>query len=65
MKDYRSPNGERRLWFEDNEIEEIMTDELQRCGMFPSASAPVVDLEAFLELHLRVKLDLYSDLGNL
>ena len=63
MKDYRSPNGERRLWFEDNEIEEIMTDELQRCGMFPSASAPVVDLEAFLELHLCVKLDLYSDLG--
>ena len=63
MKDYRSPNGERRLWFEDNEIEEVMTDELQRCGMFPSASAPVVDLEAFLELHLRVKLDLYSDLG--
>ena len=63
MKDYRSPNGERRLWFEDNEIEEIMTDELQRCGMFPSALAPVVDLEAFLELHLRVKLDLYSELG--
>ena len=64
MKDYRSPNGERRLWFEDNEIEEIMTDELLRCGMFPSASAPVVDLEAFLELHLRVKLDLYSDMGS-
>ena len=63
MKDYRSPNGERRLWFEDNEIEEIMTDDLERCGMFPSVSAPVVDLEAFLELHLRVKLDLYADLG--
>ena len=63
MKAYRSPNGERRLWFEDNEIEEIMTDELQRCGMFPNASAPVVDPEAFLELHLRVKLDLYSELG--
>ena len=29
MKDYRSPNGERRLWFEDNEIEEIMADELE------------------------------------
>ena len=62
MKDYRSPNGERRLWFEDNEIEEIMADELERSGMMPSATAPVVDLEAFLELHLRVKLDLYSEL---
>lgn len=63
MKDYRSPNGERRLWFEGKEIEEIMTDELQRCGMFPTTSAPAVDLEAFLELHLRVKLDLYAELG--
>ena len=63
MKDYRSPNGERRLWFEDNEIEEIMADELERSGMMPSATAPVVDLEAFLEIHLCVKLDLYSELG--
>ena len=63
MKDYRSPNGERRLWFEDNEIEEIMTDELERSGMMPSATAPVIDIEEFLELHLRVKLDLYSELG--
>ena len=64
MKDYRSPNGERRLWFADNEIEEIMADELERSGMVPSVKAPVVDLEAFLELHLRVKLDLYSELGT-
>ena len=63
MKDYRSPNGERRLWFEDNEIEEIMADELERSGMMPSATAPVVDMEAFLELHLRAKLDLYSELN--
>ena len=63
MKDYRSPNGERRLWFEDNEIEDIMADELERSGMMPSATTPVVDLEAFLELHLRVKLDLYSQLA--
>ncbi len=53
MKDYRSPNGERRLWFEANEIEGIMADELERSGMMPGATAPVIDLEAFLELHLR------------
>ena len=63
MKDYRSPNGERRLWFEDHEIEEIMTDELERSGMMPNSTALAVDIEAFLELHLSVKLDLYSELG--
>ena len=45
---YVSPNGERRLWFDDNEIEEIMVGELERSGMMPSATAPVVDLEAYL-----------------
>ena len=63
MKDYRSSHGERRLWFDEGEIEDIMTHELQRCGMFPSASASVVDMEAFLELHLQVRLDLYCELS--
>ena len=63
MKEYRSPTGELRLWFGDSEIDGIMALELQQCGMFPSASAPIVDLEAFLEVHLGVKLDLYADLG--
>ncbi len=63
MKDYRSPNGERRLWFEESEIEDIMAHELQQCDMFPSAAVPLVDLEAFLELHLQVRLDLYCELG--
>ena len=30
MKDYRSPNGERRLCLEDNENEEIMAVRVQR-----------------------------------
>ena len=64
MRDYRSPNGERRLWFEGNEIEEIVAYELERSGMMPTLTSPVVDLEAFLELHLGVKLDLYSELGS-
>ena len=64
MKDYRSPNGERRLWFEESEIEEIMAHELRQCEMFPSASIPLVDMEAFLELHLQVRLDLYCKLSR-
>ena len=62
MKEYRSAGGERRLWFEPSEIEEIMADELRRSGRFPNALEPVVDLEAFLETGLGAKLDLYAHL---
>ena len=62
MKEYRSAGGERRLWFEPSEIEEIMADELRRSGMFPDSLEPVVDLEAFLEIGLGAKLDLYAQL---
>ena len=64
MKEYRSPGGERRLWFEPNEIEEIVADELKGSGMFPDSLDPVVDLEVFLETGLGVKLDLYARLDS-
>ena len=62
MKEYKSASGERRLWFEDNEIESIMQDELQKSGLLPSLGNPVADLETLLEVHLGVKLDLYAGL---
>ena len=62
MKEYRSASGEKRLWYEDNEIENIMQDELHRAGMFPDVLNPVVDQEMLLEIHLGVKLDLYGRL---
>ena len=62
MRDYRSGSGERRLWFSVDEIENIMEKELRRTGLLPSASDPVVDLEAFLEFGLGVKLDLHAPL---
>ena len=64
MKEYRSPSGERRLWFEPSEIEEIVADELKGSGMFPDSLDPVVDLETFLETGLGVKLDLYARLDS-
>ena len=57
MKEYRSSTGERRLWFEDDEIEWMMEDELSKAGLFPCLAGPVVDLESLLEIHLRVKFD--------
>ena len=62
MKDYRNASGERRLWFDPEEIEEIMRDELRRAGMFPDGMEPAPDLEAFLEQGLGVRLDLYAHL---
>ena len=62
MKEYKSASGERRLWFEDDEIESIMQDELQRSGMFHSPLNLVAALETLLEVHLGVKLDLYARL---
>ena len=64
MKEYRSSTGERRLWFDRDEIEAIMEDELHKAGLFPSLSNPIVDLEGLLEIHLRVKLDIHARLDE-
>ena len=64
MKEYRSATGERRLWFEESEIEWMMEDELRRAGLFPRLTDPAVDLESLLELHLGVKLDVHAVLDD-
>ena len=64
MKEYRSSTGERRLWFEENEIEWMMEDELRKAGLFPCLADPVVDLESLLEIHFGVKLDLHAVLDD-
>ena len=38
MKEYRSSTGERRLWFEENEVEWMMEDELRKAGTVPLPS---------------------------
>lgn len=62
MKEYRSADGERRLWFDENEIDLIVENELRNAGLFPIASDPVTEIEEFLELHLQVRLELYAPL---
>jgi len=63
MRQYRGANGEERLWFEPSEIERMMTSELQRAGLMPTEAMPVVDLEAFIERHLKATLDQYAELA--
>lgn len=64
MKEYRSSHGERRLWFEENEIDHIMENEMRKASMFPSSVDPAFDVEAFLENYLKVKLDIYAPLDG-
>lgn len=64
MKEYRSATGERRLWFEEDEIEWMMEDELRKAGLVPTLADPVVDLESLLEIHLGVKLDIHAVLDD-
>ena len=60
MKSYRAADGSERLWFEPEEIEVIMEDELHKAGLYPSADQPTVNVEDFIELHLKVKLDQHA-----
>lgn len=54
--------GEERIWIEPDEIEEIMSVELQKAGLMPGLDDPVVDLETFVEQHLKVHFDPYATL---
>jgi hypothetical protein len=62
MKWYRGPEGDQRLWFEQDEIELVVDDELRKAGLLPTQAAPVTDLERFIVVHLRARLDQYAEL---
>jgi IrrE N-terminal-like domain len=60
---YRHKSGEERIWIEPAEMEDLMTAELTRAGLMPLLDDPVVDLESFVEQHLKVQLDQYAELA--
>lgn len=62
MRDYRTLDGERRLYFTDDEIEQIMEDELRRAELQPTLSESVVDLDRLIERHLKADFDQYAAL---
>lgn len=64
MKWYRGPEGDQRLWFDPDEIEALAEGELRKAGLLTTPDAPVVDLERFIESHLRVELDQYAELDK-
>jgi len=62
MKYYKGPEGDQRIWFDENEIEAIAEDELRKAKLLPTTEKPVTDLERLIEGHLGAALDQYAEL---
>ena len=66
MKEYRSANGEMRIWYGPSEIDSIMVRELISSKLMPSKSDEdlTIDVEEFVQRHLRLRMDQYADLSG-
>jgi hypothetical protein len=62
MREYRSADGAKCLWYDDDEIEQIMQDELRKAGLLPTVESCVVDVEALVQNHLKSPFDQHADL---
>ncbi len=59
---YRGRDGGQRIWLQPADIENMMEDQLRKAGLMPTEERPVVDVEAFIERHLKARLDQHADL---
>lgn len=64
MQWYHGPEGDQRIWYDPEDIEQIATEQLRRAKLMPTLSDPVTDVERFIEVHLRAELDLYATLPD-
>lgn len=62
MRFYRGQDGSQQFFIRDAAIDELAETELGRAGMLPTAIAPIVDIEGFIERHLGAELDEGADL---
>lgn len=62
MRVYRGPEGDKRIWYADQEIEAITESALGKAGYEPTSNAPSTDLEMFIERHLGARLDRHAPL---
>ena len=64
MKERRGRDGSITLWFEPAEFESITLDELTKANALPANDAldQSIEIERFLERHLKVVLDRHADL---
>lgn len=64
MREYRSADGAKCLWYDDDEIEQIMEDELRKAHLLPPIESCVVDIEGIVENHLKAPFDQHADLPS-
>jgi len=64
VKIYNAPDGGKRIWYDDGEIEDLVEAELRQSKFYPTADEPVVDLEGFVEEYLQAPLDPYAKLDS-
>ncbi|BBZ49097.1 ImmA/IrrE family metallo-endopeptidase [Mycobacterium heidelbergense] len=64
MQWYSGPEGDQRIWYEPEDIEQIAVEQLRVAKLSPTLDRPVTDLERLIEGHLRAELDLYADLPD-
>lgn len=62
MQWYFGPEGDQRIWYDAEEIEQIASEQLRNANLFPTLAEPVFDIELLVEGHLGCELDLYADL---
>jgi hypothetical protein len=62
MSRYSRTGGSQRLWFKPGEIDEIMEHELAKANLMPTTVECSIDIETFLERHLKVQFDPYAPL---
>lgn len=64
MQWYSGPEGDQRIWYEADEIEQIAAEQLRKANLYPTLTEPVFDIELLVEGHLGCDLDLYADLPS-
>jgi IrrE N-terminal-like domain len=62
VKRSRGADGKPRLWIDEEELELLLEGQLSVAGLLPSVSCPAIDIETFLESHLKVDFDPYAPL---
>jgi len=62
MKVQRGRDGKASLIISHEEIETQMQAALRTAGFYPTEAAPAVDIEDFVEKHLKVRVDGYAEL---
>jgi hypothetical protein len=63
MKPFTGRDGVKRLWVEPGEIEEIMEHELEKAQLMPTLNESAIDIESFVERHLKARFDAYAPLS--